>query len=134
MSPQTINIVLGVATVLLMLVGVIAYFATHRDVERIEKQMAVADGDRKQILDKLDSAETRLDRSNESRMSAIHSRINPLEQQVAHNSGQMDAFTDSFEKFTRIIESTSRQRDDQINAFTKALETFARVLDERKRQ
>ena len=125
--------VYGAAAIIGLLIAVGSYFATRREVDDLKEELGSLRNELRELLDKMDKAETRLDRSNEARISGLHNRVNPLEVKVAHADGQMEAFAESFEKFTRIIEATSRQRDDQINAFTRALETFASVLEERKR-
>jgi len=121
------------AAIIGLIIAVGSYFATRREVDELKKQFSETNKELRALLDRLDASETRLDRSNESRISGLHNRLNPLEVKVAHSDGQMEAFAESFEKFTRIIEATSRQRDDQVRAFTDALTTFATVLRENKK-
>jgi uncharacterized DUF497 family protein len=80
--------------------GLFQMFATSREVVKLEE---------------------RLDRAEEGRSQVIA--------EVGEIKGQLIAFNDTFEKFTRIIEATSSSRDETITTFTRALETFARVVD-----
>jgi uncharacterized DUF497 family protein len=80
--------------------GLFQMFATSREVVKLEE---------------------RLDRAEEGRNQVIA--------EVGEIKGQLIAFNDTFEKFTRIIEATSSSRDETITTFTRALETFARVVD-----
>ncbi len=64
----------------------------------------------------------------------MHNRLNPLEITIANLQGQMTAFTTSFDKFTRIIEATSRAREDQTAAFIQALNTFAQVCADKEKK
>lgn len=116
-----------------LLFGLLGYVATKREVDKMDMRLLEVEKEVRDLPGILAQMQQRLDNSDESRTSAVHHRLNPLEQIVARLGGQMDGVTNSFEKMTRIIEATSRQRDDQINAFTRALETFASVLEERKR-
>lgn len=115
-----------------LLFGLAGYVATRREVDKMDARLLKLEQDALERPERMNEMANRLDRSDEARISGIHNRLNPMEKELARNTGHQEAFTQSFEKFTRIIEATSRQRDDQINAFTRALETFASVLEQRK--
>lgn len=103
--------------------AILAYFATRRDVDSISIN----------IVD-LTKQLTRQNEINEKRVSIIHDRLNPLETSVGRLEGSADAFEKSFEKFTRMIESTSRTNNETILAFTRSLDTYANLVDRSLRE
>lgn len=84
--------------------GLFQMFATSREVAKLEE---------------------RLDRAEEGRNTVIA--------EVGEVKGQLIAFNETFERFTRIIETTSTSRDETLTTFTRALETFAAVVDRNNR-
>lgn len=106
-----------------ILLAIAAYFATSRELETVTNN----------ISDLNDSIK-RLNEVNEQRAAEIHNRLNPLELKVGTLQGATDSFEKSFEKFTRIIEATSRANNDTITAFTRSLDTFANVVERSMRE
>ena len=106
-----------------IILGIAAYFATAREVSTVTTS-----------LDELTKALAKQNELNEARALEIHLRINPLEAKVGELKGQADAFDKSFEKFTRVIEATSRASNETINAFTRSLDTFASVVERSTRE
>lgn len=97
---QWLYVALAVIGGLVGIAGLFQMFATSREVTKLEE---------------------RLDKAEEGRNQVIA--------EVGEIKGQLIAFNDTFDKFTRIIEATSSSRDETITTFTRALETFARVVD-----
>jgi len=118
--------ILVAATVITLLVGlgtIASYFATRGEVTDLKLRMQNMDA----LVEKV-----RADGSQ--RGKDLHNRIDPLELGMGRIEGQLSAFNLTFEKFTRIIESTSHARDEQIRAFTSALETFASIIANQNRE
>lgn len=105
------------------LIAVASYFATSREVDKMSK-----------ALDDLASQIIALNAANESRASDIHDRLNPLQVEVGELRGSTESFEKSFEKFTRVIEASSRANNETISAFTRSLDTFASVVERSVRE
>lgn len=89
-----------------------------RDFAEDKKQNEIHMSERsKTIFLKIDTVQSeiseRIDRSmseaNESR-SRLHDRINPVVENTAEIKGRMDAFTQSFDNFTKIITAIAQQK------------------------
>lgn len=101
-------------------VMVLSFFATKREMDQLSDQVR-----------ELTEALAEQSNISEDRAVKIHNRLNPIGERLGTMEGKVQAFEMSFEKFTRIIESTSRQSNETINAFTRSLDTFASVISER---
>lgn len=116
-------LLIGGSAIVLALIAIASYFATSREVDKVGT-----------ALDKLGDVIGDLNKTNEQRAHEIHLRLNPLESTVGELKGSSDAFEKSFEKFTRIIEATSRANNETISAFTRSLDTFANVVERSTRE
>lgn len=112
------------------LIAIASYFATRREVDKLETRFDVSDHQREELRELITENQIRLDRADEARISAVHNRINPLEQSVARFDGQVEALMQSFEKHTRVIEATGKANTETVGAFTRTLETFIRVVEQ----
>jgi len=97
---QWLYVALAVIGGLVGIAGLFQMFATSREVTKLEERLDKAEQGRNQVI-----------------------------AEVGEIKGQLVAFNDTFEKFTRIIESTSSSRDETLTTFTRALETFATVVE-----
>ncbi len=93
-----------------ILLAILAYFATRRDVDELSVDIRT-----------LTTTLARQNEINEKRSAVLHDRLNVLDVDVGELKGSTRAFENSFEKFTRIIESTSRANQETIKAFTQSL-------------
>lgn len=114
------------------IVGIISFFATRREVDEIKQRLDKQDSATELMSKSIEDGYRRIDRSDEARISGIHIRLNPLETRAAKMEGQLEAFTMTFEKFTRIIEANGRADREQTSAFIQALNTFATVLADKQ--
>ena len=114
-----IAVVGGVGVIL----AIAAYFATSRELTTVVNS-----------IDTLTKTLAQNNKDNEDRASEIHGRLNPLAERIGHVEGRAQAFEMAFEKFTRVIEATSRGSNETIIAFTRSLDTFATVVDRSTRE
>lgn len=114
---QWVLVAATVISILVALATIASYFATRSEVNDLKMRMHNLD----LLIEKIRS-------DGSQRGKDLHDRIDPLDSGIGRIQGQLEAFNSSFEKFTRIVEATSRARDEQISAFTRALETFATVI------
>ena len=117
---QWVYVATAVIGALGIILGIGAYFATSREVQKLSEDMA----DINKMLQRQNEV-------GEERAKELHERVNPLEGTVGRLEGRTEAFEMAFEKFTRIIQSTSTQNNETITAFTRSLDTFARILSDR---
>jgi phage shock protein A len=106
-----------------VILAIIAYFATAREMATVTTS-----------IQDLTNTLSKQNQINEERAAEIHGRINPLEAKVGELKGATEAHEKSFEKFTRVIESTSRASNETITAFTRSLDTFASVVERSTRE
>lgn len=91
---------------------IIAYFATKRDVETLEKRLDSQDAAIALLATKLDSSaenigtlESEMTRQGERRSTALHNRINPLVENTAALKAGLEAHNENFRNFTEIIKA-----------------------------
>jgi NAD/NADP transhydrogenase beta subunit len=120
---QWVIVAIAVVGAIGIILAIAAYFATSRELSGVV-----------QSIDNLTGTLADQNKINEERASELHARINPLEAEVGRLQGSSEAFDKSFEKFTRIIEATSRGSNETIAAFTRSLDTFANVVERSMRE
>lgn len=85
--------------------GVIALFATRREVSDLATRVKTNENDIDGIREKMEKNKDDLIRSADARSSVLHNRINPIVENTAAIKGQMEAFTESFRNLASILQN-----------------------------
>ena len=83
--------------------GLIAFFATRREVQELDRRVIVTEQAVVDIRDQMSQDKVDLIASGEDRSTRLHRRIDPLIENTAALKASQEAFTESFKNFTAIL-------------------------------
>lgn len=72
-------------------------------LEVMKDRIEAIDSEHESIRQKLADDKEQANRENEDRASRIHKRLDPAAENIAEIKGQMQAFTQSFDNFVKIV-------------------------------
>lgn len=78
--------------------------------DQIVQRVASLEGWRNELTAKMEQDKTEIIAAGEKRAHDIHTRLNPAAENIAEVKGQMTAFTQAFENFTKIIVAISDRK------------------------
>lgn len=99
-----------------LLIAVGGYFATHREVDKLDSRIERAEAALAAIRAELKQDKEELIAVGERRSYVLHSRINPLIENTAALKASQEAFVTSFDNFTNVMkELVETLREDRAH-------------------
>lgn len=125
----SIVIAFGVAQGIVALMTVASFFATRREVDRLDTRVTKLEDNNTKLLEGINDLGTDIRReigavkdslvkSGDARSSVLHNRINPVSVNLSEMKGLMEGFTHSFNNFTEVMK-TLIKRDGNAHAETR---------------
>ena len=94
------------------LLAVASYFATRREVDDLKARLVKVEDTTTMIRQEIAAAIDRQTGQQERRSTSLHNRLNPVAENLSGIKGSMEAFSTSFNNFTRVMEALiTRERE-----------------------
>jgi len=88
--------------------GVVAFFATRREVQEIDRRLINAETGIVNIREEIADTKIELMANGERRSESLHRRIDPLVENTAALKAGSQAFTESFQNFVTVLTRTKQ--------------------------